>query len=232
VKWFKHYSDASTSQKLNVLMDKYGLEGYARYWLLIELLAEKFDGKDPTFQLHLNTIKQRLRTYHTKIIERFLKDIGESLLMSVECDDKLYTIYCPKLLEIKDNHTRNLQVKTKSLAPRKEKKRKEKNISKKSNFDIDLIYAEYPKKVGKAAGIKKLHSAIKTQSDYDKVMCGVKQYKQFCLDENTDQKYIKQFSTWVNNECWNDEYISQEKSNSNAEAELIRQMDEIMDRGF
>lgn len=121
MKWFKHYSDASKSSKLNLIVDKFGLKGYAMYWLIVELLAEKFDGEDPTFEVHFNTIKQTLRVYHNKIIKDFMESVDDVGLMSVQCDSNLYHISFPKLLEIKDNHTKNLQVKNKKVTPRIEK---------------------------------------------------------------------------------------------------------------
>lgn len=211
MKWFKHYSNASTSQKLNIIMDKHGLDGYAKYWLLVELLAEKFDGNEPIFLLHYTTIKQRLRAYHNKITRTFLEDLDNVGLMSVKCKDNLYTIYFPKLLEIKDNHTRNLQVKTKPLAPREEKNRTDKNRVKNKvivkKFDVEKIYQEYPKKQGKALGLKKLHATIKKQDDYDIVLQGAINYSKYVLENKVEARYIKQFSTWVNQESWNDEMI-------------------------
>jgi hypothetical protein len=139
MKWFKHYSNASTSAKLNILMEKHGIEGYGKYWLLVELLADKWSGDEPRFEIHYSTIKQRLRTYHDKITRRFLKDLNESRLMSIECKDNLCTIYFPKLLEIKDNHTKNLQVSSPKLAPRKEKKREEKKRLDKKGIAPDTV---------------------------------------------------------------------------------------------
>ena len=45
MKFVKHYANASDSVKLNQLIDDLGLEAYARYWMLLELLASEFDGE-------------------------------------------------------------------------------------------------------------------------------------------------------------------------------------------
>jgi hypothetical protein len=82
------------------------------------------------------------------------------------------------------------------------------NVNVKDSFDFDLIYAQYPRKVGKSNGMKKLHKIINTQELYDKVMRGVINYKEYCKNENMDIKYIKVFSTFVSGEHWNDEYYS------------------------
>ena len=240
MKWFKHHTDASRSEKLMVLIDKFGVEGYGRYWLLVELLAEKFDGKDANFRIHNNTIKRGLFIYHGKMVQRLLECIDDVGLMSLSCSDDIWSIYCPKLLEIKDNHTRNLQVKTKLVAPRIEENRidnikgKVKSVkpSVKSKFDIDLIYAEYPKKQGKKKGIEKLHDSIKTQESYDIILQGTRNYKNYCLEENIGMKFIKQFSTFVNGEHWNDEYVSESQSNEIKTQNLIDEVEEMMNRGF
>ena len=72
-------------------------------------------------------------------------------------------------------------------------------------FELNLIYDAYPKKQGKAAGMKKLQSLVKSQDQFDKILQGAKNYSDYVLENNVDSKYIKQFSTWVNQECWNDE---------------------------
>ncbi len=51
MKWFKHDTDASQDDKLqNVLLD-YGLEGYGLYWYCIELISNKVDKDNITFEL-------------------------------------------------------------------------------------------------------------------------------------------------------------------------------------
>lgn len=84
------------------------------------------------------------------------------------------------------------------------------NIKNKRNiynqvFDIEEIYNSYPKKQGKKIGIQKLNKIIKTQDEYDVILKAAKNYTQHCKVNKTDAQFIKQFSTWVNQECWNDE---------------------------
>ena len=76
----------------------------------------------------------------------------------------------------------------------------------KKDFDVDIIYAVYPRKEGKKSGYDKLKKLISSQEEYDLILNGAKRYAEYCKKSETPKKYIKQFSTWVNNECWNDEY--------------------------
>lgn len=128
MKWFKHYTDASRSEKLATLREKTGLEGYARYWLLVELLSEKFDGSNTTFRINKRTLGIHLGYYRHTMAEQWLY-IGKTLgLYNFHCESDVYVIVFDKLLEIKDNHTKNLQVSGNKVSPRKDKeKNKNKN---------------------------------------------------------------------------------------------------------
>jgi len=39
MKWFKHFTDASDDDFLQTIEDIFGLEGYARWWKLLEVIA-------------------------------------------------------------------------------------------------------------------------------------------------------------------------------------------------
>ena len=51
MKWFKHDSDANLDDKLQNLMLDHGLKGYGLYWYCLELIANKFDHSNITFEL-------------------------------------------------------------------------------------------------------------------------------------------------------------------------------------
>jgi hypothetical protein len=89
-----------------------------------------------------------------------------------------------------------------------------------STYDgnLELIYDAYPRKQGKASGIKRLQSVIKNKDDYNEILNGVKAYKNYCEKNNIEKKYIKLFSTFINQKCWLDDY-GDEKSNQ----ELLRE---------
>lgn len=98
-------------------------------------------------------------------------------------------------------------VSPKGGAQDKDKDKDKDKEKEKENFDIDFIYKNYPRKQGKKSGVEKLQSIIKTQEQYDNVMHGVIRYRKYCEQNDQEQKYIKQFSTWVNGEHWNDDYV-------------------------
>ena len=72
-------------------------------------------------------------------------------------------------------------------------------------FPLEEIYNAYPKKVGKKNGMAKLEKLIKTEKVFREVLDGAKNYSDACKTAGTSKKYIKNFSTWVNGECWEDE---------------------------
>ncbi|KKK90227.1 hypothetical protein LCGC14_2725180, partial [marine sediment metagenome] len=51
MKWFKHDTDANRDPKLEKVLMRYGAEGYALYWLCIELIAAPIDKHNITFEL-------------------------------------------------------------------------------------------------------------------------------------------------------------------------------------
>lgn len=51
MKWFKHDSDANMDAKLQEVLLDYGLEGYGLYWYCIELIVNKIDSDNITFQI-------------------------------------------------------------------------------------------------------------------------------------------------------------------------------------
>lgn len=68
-----------------------------------------------------------------------------------------------------------------------------------SDFDFECLYARYPRKEGKRQGMDKLRRMIRTQAEYESFATAVDNYIQLCHDERRDRKYVKLWSTFVNN---------------------------------
>lgn len=110
MKWFKHYSDASKGETLEKIFRKYGLEGEARYWRLIELLAYRFDGSTDSFSFSLETIRQSLRHRSLTDCRLFLDHLTTISSLEVNHSDNDCVIKYDKIMKIKDNHHKNLPV--------------------------------------------------------------------------------------------------------------------------
>lgn len=100
MRWVKHYSDASTSLKLSQMMEKLGTISYSWYWLLIELLAEKYDGKNTTITIHFSTVPSKVRIKSRKKFESFLSHLESILALNYKRNGDTFEIQIPILLEL------------------------------------------------------------------------------------------------------------------------------------
>ena len=84
---------------------------------------------------------------------------------------------------------------------KKEEKTKKKTAPK-IKFDFATLYYKYPRHEGKSNGLRKCESQIKTQEDYDDLSFAIDKYKQHCKKTSIQDKFIKLFSTFMNE--WKD----------------------------
>ena len=70
------------------------------------------------------------------------------------------------------------------------------------DLDFEAIYKIYPRKEGKARGMKALNARIKDKETYDRVMLAAMNYAELCRMRGTEKQFIKMFCTFVNN--WTD----------------------------
>lgn len=86
---------------------------------------------------------------------------------------------------------------------------KEDDRQKTSRFDFDSLYLRYPRKEGRKLGMARLKKTIKTQAEYDAFAFALDQYIKLCASEGRGLKFVKHWSTFVNN--WTD-YIQSDLS--------------------
>ena len=72
--------------------------------------------------------------------------------------------------------------------------------------EFNIIWADYPKKQGKTNALKSYIKARKKGVTKETIYNGLQEYLKYIKIEIKDPKYIKQGSTWFNQECWNDDY--------------------------
>jgi hypothetical protein len=65
------------------------------------------------------------------------------------------------------------------------------------SFDFEAVWKAYPRKLGKASGMKWLRANIRSQNRFERLKCAVENYREYCQKNDTDEKYIQHFSTWV-----------------------------------
>lgn len=71
------------------------------------------------------------------------------------------------------------------------------SLKKKEELPFGDIYALFPRKMGKASGIKWLKAHVKTQQKFNLVKKAAEAYAQWVKRSGVDEKYMLHFSTWV-----------------------------------
>lgn len=118
MKWFKHYSDASDDQFIEELEDKFGWEGYGRWWKLLEIISKGMEKNNEPYAEHSWVKWQSFLKGKQNKLDLFLVHCQDKSKLKLEQNGNILRIICPKLLELRDNHTKNLQVSGKLLAPK------------------------------------------------------------------------------------------------------------------
>lgn len=175
-----------------------------------ELLADQFD--EP-----LNTVRLALEVFERfRMIEKVDNVILVSNWEKYQNIDGLEKIreqnrirqarWKEKQKLLPSNVTDNVTV-TDSNATDKTKKRldKDKSIS---NYEseFETLWSLYPKKQGKVNAFKSYIKARKDGTTFEQVKDGIGRYKRYIESKKTEEKYIKQGSTWFSQRCWDDDY--------------------------
>lgn len=129
MRWFKHMTDARNDEKLAALSDRFGLEGIGFYWTVLEIVAQKMDEKLETSASFSAKKWGSFAGISAKKFQNLAEFCASLGLFFVENDGNLITVNIPKLLNIKDEHTRKA-CKNSGVAPD--------NIRTNSRLDIEL----------------------------------------------------------------------------------------------
>jgi hypothetical protein len=142
LKWFKHFTNASDSVRLNKLIDELGVEGYGRYWLLLELIAEEsYDGSEE-IEVHLRKISAKVQIKFRKKLETFLQKLSDYSLIEFKSSEKVYKIRSLILSELQDKHSKYNRKRVVSNDQDTTYKNKKKNKTKNKNKSIYITAHE------------------------------------------------------------------------------------------
>ena len=205
MKWIKHYVDATDSVKLNKLMDKYGVEGYGRYWLLLELLAQHWDENQERIEIHLRTIAKQLRYYKLTSAKEWVNNGQTMGLYEVDIDSNVFSFKAPILSELQSKDYKYEKTKRNKNDPKNKIKNKIKNKNKsesENTFDFEGLYKKYPRKRGKTKGLEICTSQIKTEKDFKLLEIAISNYTKEIEKAQTDINFVKQFGTFMR--VWRD----------------------------
>ena len=148
MKWFKHYTDSLDDPFIHALIDKFGATGYLAYFGIIEIICKE-NGKDLTGKLKISPtyLRRKLRTSQVKL--RQVYDFCQTFTkLSVNFCDNFWEFHFPKIAEIKDNYTKDLQVTGKKPSNQKEEEKekeedKEKDIGQKFKLPAFIPQEEW-----------------------------------------------------------------------------------------
>lgn len=78
--------------------------------------------------------------------------------------------------------------------------------------EFDEVWQLYPRKQGKENAKKAYIKARKQGVEKEEIVKGLNQYIAYIIRNKTEQRYIKQGSTWFNQKCWSDDYDNNGRS--------------------
>jgi len=167
VKWFKHDSCANRDEKLEKVLLKYGADGYALYWLCLELIADRIDAANVQFELKhdAETLGARLKI-DTLRVEEIMKFFIKIELF--ECENARIT--CLKLAErIENSIVKSIEVKKiqekirdnpgksgKNPDNSGQRRLEERRRDKKANTDSTSLSSSEKSSRGEEAGLRRL----------------------------------------------------------------------------
>jgi len=107
----------------------------------------------------------------------------------------------------------NEQQQLKEVKEDKEVKEKNKTIQKETDLFLEDNFTEfwevYPRKIDKKKAKAAYATAIK-DSDPNEIFLGASCYFAYCVGNKTEQQHIKHPTTWLNGNCWENEYAGAE----------------------
>lgn len=106
MKWFKHMSDASDDAFIEELEDKFGWEGYGRWWKLLEIIARAMDKNNEPFAIHSWVKWSLFLKGKRNKVSLFLVALQDQGKITLEQNGDILKITCPKLLELRDEYTK------------------------------------------------------------------------------------------------------------------------------
>ena len=154
MRWFKHYNDASRSDSLSSLIEETGLEGYGRYWLLLEFLAKKWKEGDPKFTVGRGELRRLLRLRSWNDLRTFVVRTSYVAGLIINQSGNDYVIEAPILLELMAKDFRKCAPSADkdagSTAPKIKDKREEINIYQPTNYNAPFTEDGFYEKVKQA----------------------------------------------------------------------------------
>ncbi len=109
MKWLKHMTAANRDEKLMLLRDEFGMEGYGIYWVILEVISEQITPEKPNPELTLPERKwQKICEISPKKFRKlleFCKKVELFFIFPQKTIPGTITIKCPNLSKFHDEYT-------------------------------------------------------------------------------------------------------------------------------
>lgn len=215
--WFKHMVGARRDPKIQNVIKWHGPLGYARWWRILEIIAEDMNESDRCgVTLDARIWKNELWFHHTKQLGIYLESLAELGLISFRTLSNLPSIsgqsieiLCPNLLKIRAR--RSAIASTRCALDRDIDREidKEPPISPLRGItpngvdsDFEAFWKSYPRKIAKAAARLKYRKARK-KTDAQAILTGLQ--RAIASWAGKEPEYIPHAATWLNQERWLDD---------------------------
>lgn len=207
--WFSHDTGLRDNLKIKAVRAKFGLEWYAIFVMFLEVLAdaENFVLSEDDWQLEMLAGDFRIDSDQLKEFLEYFKKIW--LIQSEEW--KIFNTHLIERMEPLLTKRQNMRQKhqekkvpaaetpvSEEETPQKPAKPK---IERMSEEDFDTFWKEYPIKEEKKKAKEKFLKLEK--SLLPKILEAIAENK--IKNDKWLKWFIKQPTTWINGECWNDE---------------------------
>lgn len=167
MRFFKHFVDSHRGKSMQVLIKKYGMAGVGRYWLFVELCAEKLN-KDKeeeyteahcSFEFEQGYLSRTLGFGNVKQCSTYLEGLADLGLCSAQGTGDVYACSMPKLLECMDRDAKRARTERVQAAPKKKRKNKEKEEEREIGASLPPLALIWNSNCGKLAAVTKTNPA-------------------------------------------------------------------------
>lgn len=135
MKWFKHFSNASSDEFMVELEELFGLEGVARWWKLLEAVSANVDPKKGNWSTRYSWSKwQTLLRGKRKKLETFLEHLENKTRINLEQNGNFLEIRINNLTKYCDNYTKDLQASGNKLPSQEEEVEEDKEREEESTL--------------------------------------------------------------------------------------------------
>lgn len=106
MKWFKHFSDAHDDEIMDQMIERFGVESYGVWWIILERIAYQMGDSNKTSVTYPAKTWRKVTKISPQKLKKVVSFLQENKKLFLETSEDLITIDCPKLLEIRDEWTK------------------------------------------------------------------------------------------------------------------------------